>query len=735
MRSYTFGIVTCGVLALAACGDDGTQATDGGGLDGATNPDLTTAMPAPYGLDARPTNTTCVAPARPPNPSSLQLENSFPNLAFSAPTFAVQAPGDATHGYVTEQGGAIKRFDNAATAMAATTVVTIPSVKIGGSGEGGLLSMAFSPSWATDHRVYISATFAGGGSNNMHSEVFRLTSPDNGATFDYATKTLVLQVDQPADNHNGGNIAFGPDGNLYIGFGDGGGGGDPFNSGRDLNTFLSKMLRVDVTNLPYAIPPTNPFATATDKKKEIYAYGFRNPWRWSFDKDAGDLWVGDVGQDVWEEIDHVTLGGDYGWSVREGKHCYPPGSMCDAAGLIDPVVEYMHTDGNKSVVGGYVYHGMLNMSLQGTYVYTDTYGGKIWGLFYDPITGDAAPEVLVDEAHTVSSFAQGNDGELYIIDIGDGRIRKLIPKGATQPDTFPKKLSLTGCVDPADPKKPAAGLIPYIVNSPLWSDNAEKERFIALPEGKQVAINDDGDLDLPVGTVAVKTFLLGGKRIETRLLVRHDDGDWAGYTYEWDNAETDATLLTGGKSRMVGTQQWDYPSRAQCLSCHTTQAGRSLGLELAQLNRDAVYPSTNRVSPQLATWEHIGLFSEALPASPGKLPDPKNGTEAVGLRAASYLHSNCSMCHRPMGPGRGPADFRYGLDASWTKVCNVDPTEGNLDVTGAKLLTPGQPSKSIISLRMHSTTATRMPQLGTNIVDDAGTAVIDSWITGLTSCP
>jgi len=234
----------------------------------------------------------------------------------------------------------------------------------------------------------------------------------------------------------------------------------------------------------------------------------------------------------------------------------------------------------------------------------------------------------------------------------------------------------------------------------------------------------------------MKRFSLGGKPVETRLLMHHPDGSWAGYSYEWNDAGTDADLLPAGKSKLVAGQKWTYPSRSDCLTCHTLAAGRSLGLETLQQNGDFVYTSTNWLSNQLKTLDHIGLFDAPI-GDPSTLPalSALSASAPVDVRARGYLHSNCSFCHRPMGTGQGPIDFRFVTTFAMTGVCKAMPSEGNLGVAGATLLTPGHPESSIISLRMHALDVNRMPPLATVMVDPTGTSVIDQWIQSLTTCP
>jgi uncharacterized repeat protein (TIGR03806 family) len=718
------------LLATLAPGCD--RPPGGGSPDG--------GVPSPFGLDERPTNTTCLAPPRPTIETTVALTPVYAALSFNKPVLLLQAPGDASRWFVVEQGGAVRTFANDPNVTASTPFIDITTrVNSGAGAEAGLLGMAFHPNFATNGQVFLSYT-GYGGPTNLRSVIARFRSNDGGRTLDPASEEILLTVDQPYTNHNGGNVAFGPDGYLYIGLGDGGSGGDPQGNGQNTSTLLGKMLRIDVDTVQgaqgYGIPADNPFAGGGGRP-EIYAVGLRNPWRWSFDRATGELWAGDVGQTRLEEIDRIERGGNYGWNVREGTQCYRPSTGCPSAGLIDPVVEYGRTDG-ASVTGGFVYRGSAIPSLVGAYVYGDFVSGRIWRITYDPMTGRPSPQLLLDTSYNISSFGEGQDGELYVVSYG-GRIYQFTQASTPPATNFPARLSETGCVDPRDATRPAAGLIPYDVNVELWSDGAEKRRWLALPTGARIHINDDGDWDLPIGTVLVKEFRIGGQRIETRLLVRHDDGGWAGYSYEWNDAQTEATLLPAGKTRAVGaggTQRWSYPSRPQCQSCHNTAAGGTLGLETAQLNREIVYP-TGRRSSQLATLDHIGLFDTPLAAAPGALPSypPPSSTAPVDERARAYLHANCAQCHRPGGPGQGPLDLRYTTALAAANLCDQAPENGDLGVSGAVLLAPGEPARSILSLRPRALDTTRMPPLASSIVDAEGTALIDSWITGLSACP
>jgi len=744
MRTIPWSIAA--LIAASACGDGNGGGSGGGSGDGGPA-DAPPVVPAAFGLDTRPANPSCVAAARPVVDTGVTLQPQFPGVTFQEPIFMVQAPGDDATWYVVQREGTVRALPADATSDA--QVHDFASVVVNSAGEGGLLSMAFHPQWPSRREIFLSYTRTPKPSGDpapvcpnhttavLTSVIARLAVAPNGTAIG-ATPDEVLTVGQPFTNHKGGTIRFGHDGFLYLGLGDGGDADDTCGSGQNLNTLLGKILRIDI-DAPagtYNIPATNPFITTPNARKEIWSWGHRNPFRWSFDQATDDLWVGDVGQNAWEEIDQVVAGGNYGWNVCEGFH--KRGSttaLCGTPGLSDPVVEHPR-DEARSITGGNVYRGTAMPSLAGTYIYGDFETGTIWALTYDASNKPVPTPIASVAAETLVAFGQGNDGEMYTVQIS-GAISKLVPSTQAAVDTFPQRLSQTGCVDPLDPTQPAAGLIPYSVNSPLWADGADKERYFAIPDGKTIAVTADQDWDLPIGSVAMKTFAVAGKRIETRLFMRHDDGGWAGYTYEWNDDGSDATLLPAGKHKALdGGASWAYPSRSQCIQCHSVAAGGTLGLETAQLNRDAIYLSTHRQSNQLATLDHIGMFAAPLaqaPADAPRLADPA-GTDPIDARARSYLHANCSHCHRPGGGGQGTMDLRYTQAFADTATCNAEHTQG--PVGGAtKLIVPGSPETSIVSLRQHATDSKRMPPIAVSTIDPLGTQVVDDWIRSLTACP
>jgi len=289
---------------------------------------------------------------------------------------------------------------------------------------------------------------------------------------------------------------------------------------------------------------------------------------------------------------------------------------------------------------------------------------------------------------------------------------------------LPARLSATGCFDPADPTRPLPALIAYQVTVPLWSDGADKDRWLALPDGARIQVDPDGDFRLPPGSVLIKTFRLDQRRVETRFFVRHPGGEWSGYTYQWNEAGTDALLLDEGSHRVrVGDRDWHFPSRAECHTCHTPAAGHALGLEVAQLDRGG----------QLAALAALDLF-EAPPPKTTALPG--EASAPLAERARAYLHANCSGCHRPGVGNTGTSDLRFATAFADTHTCGAEPLKGSLGLgADLRIIAPGQPEKSMVVVRMRELASGRMPPVASLRVDEAAVGLISDWIRGLPACP
>ena len=722
------------------------QSCGGGGGSSPSTPTAPTPLdPAKSGLDSRPSNTTCLATNEPGFGVAVSSTRVFPNLSFDSPTLMLQAPGDDSKWYVLQKNGVVLTFASSDSTSSASTFVDLRD-RVVPDGEGGLLGMAFDPNYATNQRVYLSYTAAPTASGSvLESRISRFQIA--GSALNPGSESVLLTLAQPFTNHKGGNIVFGPDNLLYAGFGDGGDAGDPGNRSQNRGVLFGKILRLDVSGGgAYAVPAGNPFASGGVRCQagqasgggicaEIYAYGFRNPWRWSFDKASAtpDLWVGDVGQNTWEEVDHVQAGGNYGWRLREGAHCYNPSTNCttsaDGSPLVDPVAEYSHALGN-SITGGYIYRGTAIPALVGRYVFGDFGSGTVFALLPDA-GGALQVKQILSTGASISSFAQGSDGELYYVDYG-GTLHKLVP-GSAPASPIKTLLSQTGCMSASNPTQPAAGLIPYAPVAPSDQNGASKTRWMALPDNTTITVEADGDWTFPMGTVLVKNFTLSGQLVETRLFMRHSDsGNWGGYTYRWNSTHTDATLVSGGLTETIGTQDWTYPSEAQCLQCHTSAAGRSLGLETRQLNSSITYPATGRTVNQLSTLQSLGLFANTLTVQDA-YPDPADTTQGTANRARAYLHTNCAQCHRPNGGTSVSLDLRYSTAMATTNTCNATPASGDLGVSGARVIAPGDATRSVLYLRMSTRDANQMPPIASHVVDTQGAALLQQWINGMSA--
>lgn len=706
------------------------------------------------GLDARPSNTTCIAPPRATGSATIGTERVFPNLSFRDPVTRVtrnplqmlQAPGDARRWFVVERFGAVRVFENNPAVAASSAFLDIGSRVDSSCSECGLLGMAFHPDFPATPRAYLvytslTRTIA----NGPDTHLSEFSSADGGLTLDPASERVVITIPKGSVHHHGGGIVFGPDGYLYFATGDGN--SARRNDAQDLKTLLGKVLRIDVRGTTgsalYRIPADNPFAASTalchvngssaQNCPEIWAWGLRNPWRWSFDRQTGDLWLADVGEREFEEVNRVVRGGNYGWrcfegTLNTGKACGTP-----VGPTLPPIAQYSHELG-QAVTGGYVYRGSAVPGLVGRYLFADFVSGRIWH-----IANDTAPTVTVNEGLdsglNISSFGEDQDGELYVVNM-QGNLHRITGSGGGA--GVATTLSATGCVDPANPTAPASGLIPYAPSAPFWSDGAAKERWMALPDGQNIMVGADGDWDFPNGTVLMKNFRLENRLVETRLFMRHPDGVWAGYSYEWNAQGNDATLVRGGKRATIGSQTWIYPSEAQCLQCHTEAAGRSLGLETKQLASNITYPQTGRDGHQLLTLNSINTLAPPLadPAAESAYPNPTGTAGTLDERARAYLHTNCSQCHRPSGPTTANMDLRYSTPLANTNACDVAPGLGELGLTNARIIAPGAADRSVIparmSLRDH---ADAMPPSGLGaLVDAEGVALIRDWINSLTSC-
>ena len=467
-----------------------------------------------------------------------------------------------------------------------------------------------------------------------------------------------------------------------------------------------------------------------------------------FEPKTGNLWVGDIGQDLWEMIYLVRAGGNYGWSVFEGTHPFQAERKRGPTPISPPIIEHPHSE-MRCIIGGYFYQGTRLKELAGTYLYGDWITGRIWGLRH--VAGKVAwHKELAATPCRILGFCLDPDGEILFVDHAGGGIWTLEPAPVEeQRAEFPRKLSDTGLFASVKDHRPQAGLIPYSVNSPLWSDGAAKERFLALPGNGQIEFAEEGPWQFPEGTVLVKTFFLERKtgdastsqRIETRLLTLQKS-QWHGYSYAWNDEQTEAFLVpaAGQDREFIFTnrkQTWHIPSRAECMVCHTEAGGFALGVNTLQMNREHNYGAAT--DNQLRTLEHLGVFrwpgkTTGFPKPPemlGRLVSPHDAGAELALRARSYLHANCAHCHSLNGGGNALMDLGFTKDEEGMRILGVKPQHDTFNVKDALLVAPGDPERSLIYLRVAKVGRGRMPPLSTRAVDEQAARLIAEWIKKL----
>jgi glucose/arabinose dehydrogenase len=355
---------------------------------------------------------------------AVELIPALPKISFDRPLAVVASPDSSNRLFVVEQAGRILVVPNSPDAEKPGVFLDITNKVRTVNNEEGLLSLSFHPGYASNGYFFV--YYAASDPQRTVLSRFRVSRTDPNQA-DLQSERVLLQVGQPYGNHKGGTLLFGPDGLLYLSLGDGGSAGDPHGNGQNLGTLLAKIIRIDVdhsdSGLAYAIPPGNPFRAKPGARPEIWAYGLRNVWRMSFDRQTGDLWAADVGQDAWEEINLITKGGDYGWNIREGAHPYEPTPIHDS--LIEPIIDYPHPTG-ASVTGGYVYRGAKYPSLKGVYIYGDYVTGTIWGLRYEHgrVTDQGT---LLQQPRNISSFGEDGHGEI-LLTCFDGHVYRLAAK-------------------------------------------------------------------------------------------------------------------------------------------------------------------------------------------------------------------------------------------------------------------------------------------------------------------
>jgi glucose/arabinose dehydrogenase/mono/diheme cytochrome c family protein len=727
-----------------------------------------TAGAAPFPTE-RVSNTTLTVPLQPPQ-LLYSASPAFGNLNFPWPVGIVSAPGETDRLFVIEQAGRIGVITNLAN-PSRTLFLDIASRTVfgGGNDERGLLGLAFHPGYLTNRYFYVfyTANDSTAQGTGMHARVSRFEiDPENPNQALPDSEAPLISQFHRAGNHNAGDLHFGPDGYLYISTGDEGGGNDQFNNSQRINGgFFSAILRIDVDQRPeslppnphpasignYAIPPDNPFIGATSfngidvnpnqVRTEIYAIGLRNPWRMSFDRATGLLYVGDVGQSAREEINIIQPGGNYGWAYREGSIARP-GSPAPPPGFsaIDPIQDYVWGDGvlrGRSVTGGVVYRGTGMPELQGHYVFGDFVSGNIWVLLYEE--GElVSPMRRITVSSNVSAFGiDPSNGDVLIAARGAGRILRLgySPQSTMAPPT----LAETGAFSDLATLTPEPGIYPYQVNLPRWAEGARTRAWFALPEGSRIEYNQDGYWEAPVGTVWITHSDLemvegdpeSTRPVETRFVIRNNQGVH-GLSYRWDASGENALLVPAGGAEETFLIQGEGGERSlnwrfaagEIAAAHPEAANFMPEFKTTQMNWTDPESGLN----QIAALSQVGFFDE--PVSGINLLPRLAGLDEEEVsrqfRVRSYLEANCAHCHQTGGSAPGLFNALSTVPLSEANLIHGEllNTEGN---PAMRVVTPGEPENSMLLARMTREGAGRMPP-GAHELDLEAIQLMEAWI-------
>ncbi len=715
---------------------------------------------------------------------------AYPGLRFQDPLVYTPEPHTNRVALATRQG-VIWTFDNDQGETNADPFLDLTD-RCAVVWDGGFLGLAFHPNYGIDgapSSEYVYAFYCytpdgnypthytNSGFFNVYLRLSRFTVPTGTDVADPDSEQVMMQMRLYNGSHRSGHIAFGPDGFLYVPIGD----QFRYETAQDIAGNLEGGVhRIDVDMDPgrshaprrtlplttsdewsgvgYWIPNDNPFVDPGGSQfEEYWSLGHRNPHRMTFDQVTGELWVGEVGGGQREEINIVERGGNYGWPFREGLRTGPRSEPSSYAGtLTDPVMDFQRSESN-AIIGGYVYRGARHPGLYGKYLCAGYSQNRIFAIERDSTTGHYTKEVIGTFAPGKAiTFGQDHNGEVYIgRQNGDTTLYQL---SATNPSPEPPQLlSELGAFSDLATLTPAAGLVPYDLNAPFWSDGAEKSRWIAVPNNgthntaaERIGFDArGGNWSFPEGTVTVKHFEMGldetdasvTKRLETRFVVYTAEGFYA-VSYKWNDEGTDAVLQTNRTEEtleietVTGTREqvWTYPGRQDCLLCHTGATGGGLGLRTHQLNRDLAYPGSGVVDNQLRTWNHLGLFGNDLQESEiGELPAAASLTDehaSLELRARSYLDSNCAHCHRADAGTRAIFDARFETPLYATDLL-FGSVADELDIPGAQVIQPRETHRSVALVRASALGPIAMPPLAKSLVDEPGVDVLADWIRNL----
>jgi len=688
---------------------------------------------APFGLTARPSLAPLNFPTQ-PNLGPLTLDQPIDPEYTDKLIVMLPLPATNNLTLLAHQTGEVELL-NLTSKSAAPFINLVGRILV--DAEQGLLGMAIDPGFSSNRYFYLHYSINVNGTPTARVSRFTANADLSGASLD--SERIIFQTSYQSGAHKAGALAFDSAGNLYIALGD----DQNRDNAQNLGSYFGKVLRIRVNNSSaspaYTVPSDNPFVSTSGARPEIWALGFRNPFKLSID--GNDIWVGDVGEESYEELNLVQSGRNYGWPYYEGTEKTTLATSTPASAFTMPYFQYDHGEG-QCIIAGFVYRGSAIPALVGQFIYGDFVQGTVHAVKKNA-DGSFTKTLISSEVGYFAGFGVDAQNEIYAL---SGGARKIITNGTTNEESFPALLSSTGLFSDTRNLTPQAGLIKYEVNSALWSDDSIKTRWLGVPNGQRISFSAQGNWSFPAGTVLIKHFDMemrrgdpsSRKRLETRVLVAQVGGSWRAATYRWNNAQTDADLLeTGGDETLsivengaTRQQPYHYPSATECMACHTQASGRVLGVRSEQLNKDVSY--TNATDNQLRSLNHIGLFNYNIGA-PSQYPalSALDSDASLEKRARSYLASNCSFCHQANGPTPVGMDFRYSTTLAAMNAINIEP-QSNLDISNARIIAPGNKTRSLVYVRMNSRNPDiQMPPLGSSMVHGEGVSVIGQWIDSL----
>jgi putative heme-binding domain-containing protein len=718
----------------------------------------------------RPPWTTSRVKGSPDPPPPFKVVRAFPNLKFVHPLLMARPPGGHRL-FVGEQAGVLYSFADRPDARAELFCDLRKEVKtlhrLAGAKEvEAVYGLAFHPAFAKNRQCFVCYTLKGKRPGHLADGTrvsrFTVTRADP-PRIEPASEEVVLSFMQ--GGHNGGDIHFGPDGMLYVSTGDGSSPNPPdaLDTGQDISDLLASILRIDVDRRDrgrnYAVPKDNPFVGMKGARPEVWAYGFRNPWRMSFDGRTGELFVGDVGWELWESVHRVEKGGNYGWSAMEGPQPIKPHKVGPTP-IRPALIELPHTIA-CSVTGGRVYRGKRFPELYGAYVFGDWETRRLWAARFEGGRTREMPEITRPSVRIVA-FGEDRSGELYFLDYDGGTVHTLARNdGARKNSDFPRKLSETGLFASVKDHAPAAGVVRFTVNARQWLDGATAEHWAAFPGTSAATLHAEGKpipgmvywhsfrMHFPKDAVLLRTLSLAGRRVETQLL-HYDGADWRGYSFAWRDDQADADLVAAdGAEKEVrdaggkGSRLWQFPSRSQCLLCHNNQSEYALAFLPEQLNRPGAGGRNQLVSlTERGYVRRAGTDGRPLPpfdaasaARERKVADPEDAARPLAARARGYLHANCGHCHFEHGGGTVALRLQFSVPDAEMKAVGVRPSRGDFGLPDAYIIKPGEPWASVLYYRMAKFGRDRMPHVGAERPDEAGLRLIEEWITGMAGAP